>query len=171
MMNVSNWNEVIRLKRETIFLRLAVLVIAIPIIAICVFALPFIWRQTAENGGWVEASIHPIIIGMYVAVVPFLIALYQAIRLLGLIDRDEAFSYASVRSLRFIKYCALCITVVYIATLPFFYQFAERDDAPGFMVIGLILVFASFVIAVFAELLQKLLKRAIDLKQENDLTV
>ena len=171
MMNVSNWNEVIRLKRETIFLRLAVLVIVIPVIAICVFALPFIWRQTAENGGWAEASMHPIIIGMYVTLVPFFIALFQVVRLLGLIDRDEAFSYSSVRSLRFIKYCALCITVIYIATLPFFYQFAERDDSPGFMVIGLLLAFASFVIAVFAELLQKLLNRAIDMKHENDLTV
>lgn len=159
------------MKRETIFLKVAVFVIATPIVAICLFALPFIWRQAAEEGGWVQTSIHPILIGMYVAAVPFLVALYQTFRLLGYIDRNEAFSYLSVKSLRFIKYCALCITVVYTATLPFFYQFAERDDAPGFMVIGLVLVFASFVVAVFAELLQKLLKRAIDLKQENDLTV
>lgn len=48
---------------------------------------------------------------------------------------------------------------------------AERDDAPGIIVIGLIIIFASMVIAVFAAVLQKLLKEAIAIKSENDLTV
>ena len=45
------------------------------------------------------------------------------------------------------------------------------DDAPGVILIGLILIFASMVIAVFAAVLQKLLKEAIDIKSENDLIV
>lgn len=159
------------MKRETLFLKLAVIVIALPIIAACIFALPFIWKEAAESGEWIKASIQPILIGMYVATIPFFIALFQAFKLLGYIDRNEAFSYLAVKSLRIIKFCALVITLIYIGTLPFFYWFAERDDAPGFIIIGLVLVFASFVVAVFAELLQKLLKRAIDLKLENDLTV
>lgn len=159
------------MKRETIFLRLAVFVLAIPIIAACLFLLPFIWREAVESGGWIEDSIRPILIGMYGSAIPFFIALFQAFKLLGVIDRDEAFSYRSVKSLRAIKYCALTITGIYVAILPFFYWFAERDDAPGFLLIGLVLVFAAFVVAVFAELLQKLLKRAIDLKHEIDLTV
>lgn len=66
---------------------------------------------------------------------------------------------------------ALPILMACIFLRPFFYWFTERDDSPGFLVIGFVLVFAAFVIAVFAELLQKLLKRAIDMKQEIDLTV
>ncbi|MED4598856.1 DUF2975 domain-containing protein, partial [Bacillus subtilis] len=41
----------------------------------------------------------------------------------------------------------------------------------GIIVIGLVIIFASMVIAVFAAVLQKLLKEAIDIKSENDLTV
>ncbi len=48
---------------------------------------------------------------------------------------------------------------------------AERDDAPGIIIIGMIMIFASLVIAVFAAVLQRLLKDAIDIKSENDLTV
>lgn len=159
------------MKRETWFLKLAVIVLALPVIAGCIFALPYIWQEATGSGSWIQASIQPIIIGMYVAAVPFFYALYQTFKLLGYIDRNEAFSLETVRALRHIKYSAVLITIVYVATLPFFYWFAERDDAPGFILIGLVFVFASFVVAVFAELLQKLLKRAIEMKQENDLTV
>ncbi|WP_219914085.1 DUF2975 domain-containing protein, partial [Bacillus paranthracis] len=38
-------------------------------------------------------------------------------------------------------------------------------------IIGMIIIFASMVIAVFAAVLQRLLKDAIDIKSENDLTV
>jgi len=36
---------------------------------------------------------------------------------------------------------------------------------------GLVIIFASVVIAAFAALLQKLLQNAIEIKSENDLTV
>lgn len=159
------------MKRETVFLKLSVIVLAIPILAACIFLLPFLWRDATESGGWIANSMRPIVVGMYVAAVPYFAALFQTFTLLGLIDRNEAFSYGAVKVLRVIKYCALTITVIYTALLPFFYWFAERDDSPGFLVIGFVFVFAAFVIAVFAELLQKLLKRAIDMKQEIDLTV
>jgi capsular polysaccharide biosynthesis protein len=35
----------------------------------------------------------------------------------------------------------------------------------------MVIIFASLVIAVFAAVLQKLIKNAIDIKSENDLTV
>ncbi|MCT4784647.1 MULTISPECIES: DUF2975 domain-containing protein [Exiguobacterium] len=159
------------MKRETWFLKVAVIVLALPILGGCALALPHIWREATESGGWIQSSIQPIVIGMYVAAVPFFYALYQTFKLLGYIDRNEAFSLEAVRALRHIKYSAVMITVVYVAILPFFYWFAERDDAPGFILIGLAFVFAAFVVAVFAELLQKLLKRAIDIKHENELTV
>lgn len=159
------------MKRETTFLKLSVIVLALPILAACIFLLPFLWRDATESGGWIANSMRPILVGMYVAAVPYFMALFQTFTLLGLIDRNEAFSYRAVKVLRMIKYCALTITVIYMALLPFFYWFAERDDSPGFLVLGFVFVFAAFVIAVFAELLQKLLKRAIDMKQEIDLTV
>lgn len=54
---------------------------------------------------------------------------------------------------------------------PLFYIFAEVDDAPGVIFVGLVVPFTSMVIAVFAAVLQKLLQEAINIKSENDLTV
>lgn len=87
------------------------------------------------------------------------------------IDRNEAFSELSVRALKNIKYCAVAISILYVAGLPLLYLIAEADDAPGVILIGLVIIFASMVIAFFAAVLQRLLKEAIDIKSENDLTV
>ncbi len=55
--------------------------------------------------------------------------------------------------------------------MPLIYYAAEVDDAPGLILIGMVIICASFVVAVFAAVLQKLLENAIDIKSENDLTV
>ncbi len=92
-----------------------------------------------------------VIFYFYLTAIPFYFALYQAYKLLNYIDKNEAFSELSVRALKNIKYSAITISVLYVISLPLFYIVAEIDDAPGIIVIGLILIFASMVIAVFAK--------------------
>jgi hypothetical protein len=110
-------------------------------------------------------------IDLYASAIPFYIALYQALQLLSYIDKSKAFSELSVRALKNIKNCAITISVLYALGMPLFCLVADKDDAPGIIVIGMVMIFASMVIAVFAAVLQKLLKEAIDIKSENDLTV
>ena len=75
--------------------------------------------------------------------------------ILGYIDKNKAFSGLSVRALKNIKYCAVTISIFYAAGMPVFYLMAEIDDAPGIIVIGLVIIFASMVIAVFAAVKSK----------------
>ncbi|WP_379130653.1 DUF2975 domain-containing protein [Paenibacillus sp. sgz500958] len=155
----------------TLFLRAAVILIGIPILALCIFVVPEIASYTAELYPEYSYIQYLIFIDLYAAALPFYFALYQAFKLLSYIDKNKAFSDLSVGALKIIKYCAVTISGLFVAGLPLFYLFAERDDAPGVIVIGMVIIFASMVIAVFAAVLQKLLKEAIDLKSENDLTV
>ncbi|WP_158737782.1 DUF2975 domain-containing protein [Alteribacillus sp. YIM 98480] len=154
---------------STLFLRLAVFLIGTPVLALCIFGLP--WLANNPINPDYAHILYPITVIMYVSVIPFIVALYQAFRLLSYIDKNKAFSSISVRALKNIKYCANTISGLYVAGLPFFYIFAELDDAPGLVIIGMIPIFASMVIAVFAAILQKLLQEAIDIKSENDLIV
>ena len=159
------------MKRETMFLKLAVVVMGIPILALCIFVVPVIANFAAElypEMGYIK---YLILIDMYAAAIPFYFALYQTFKLLNLIDKENAFSKRSVTALKNIKYCAALISGLYVLGMPLYYLLAERDDAPGIIVIGLVLIFASFVIAVFAAVLEKLLTSAIEMKKENDLTV
>lgn len=155
----------------TLFLKAAVIVIGIPVLALCVFLVPEIANFAAELYPDFSILKYLVFIDLYASAIPFYIALYQAFKLLGYIDKNQAFSESSVQVLKNIKYCAFTISGIFVMGMPLFYLMAERDDAPGIIVIGMVLIFAAMVIAVFAAVLQKLLKEAIDIKAENDLTV
>ena len=87
--------------------------------------------EEAANGARLGYMVLGILIVMYISAIPFYMALYQAFKLLTYIDKNEAFSDLSVLSLKKIKNCAQAITGLYVVSLPLFFIFAERDDAPG----------------------------------------
>ncbi|GIN57272.1 putative membrane protein YoaS [Lederbergia ruris] len=156
---------------STLFLKIAVFLIGTPILALCLFGLPMVAKEAVDSYSEFAYVLYGILIVMYISAIPFFIALYQAFKLLSYIDKNEAFADISVKALKNIKYCAISISSFYVVGMPLFYFMAEVDDAPGIIVIGLIIIFASLVIAVFAAVLQRLLKEAIAIKSENDLTV
>ena len=149
----------------TFFLRAVIILIGAGVLGVCVFVLPI--GIMSDITGYYK----PLLIGMYVPAVPYFIAMYQSIKLLGYIDKNIAFSDLSVQALRYIKQCGIAISALYAVGMPYIFYAADRDDAPGVVAIGLIIIFASAIIAVFAAVLQKLLQNVIDIKAENDLTV
>ena len=154
----------------TLFLKSAVILMGIPVLAMCIFLAPEIGNFAAElypNYTYLKLLV---LLDLYATAIPFYFALFQAFRLLSYIDKKKAFSEISVRALKIIKYCAITLGSLYVVGMPLFFLLADKDDAPGIVGIGLIMIFASMVIAVFAAVLQKLLKEAIDIKSENDLT-
>ncbi|TXG76472.1 DUF2975 domain-containing protein [Candidatus Dojkabacteria bacterium] len=152
-------------KSSTLFLRLVLILIAVIAGAVCAFVLPA--GIASDNTGYYK----PILLWLYLPAIPFFVALIQSFKLLNLIDKNKAFSEKSVNSLRIIKYCGLVISAIFLAGMPMVYFAAEKDDAPGVILVGLVFVFASFVVATFAGVLQKLLQNALEIKSENDLTV
>ncbi|HWJ76503.1 MAG TPA: DUF2975 domain-containing protein [Niallia sp.] len=158
-------------RSSTLFLKLALLIIGIPVLALCIFLVPNIAAFAEELYPEMAFIKYFVYLDFYAAAVPFYFALYQAFKLLSYIDKDLAFSELSVRALKKIKGCAISISAIFVIGMPLFYLVAERDDAPGIILIGLLLIFASMVIAVFAAVLQRLLQEAINIKSENDLTV
>ncbi|MRH41638.1 DUF2975 domain-containing protein [Aquibacillus halophilus] len=156
---------------STLFLKTVVILIGIPILAVCIYGLS---RFDPNSPYWQLPELanlqYPLLIGMYAAMIPFFFALYQTLKLLSYIDKDEAFSESSVKALKNIKNCAITISILFVLELPVLYMLTKVDDTPGIL-IGMVVIFASMVIAVFAAVLQKLLENAIDIKSENDLTV
>jgi len=155
----------------TFFLKVAVIFIGIPILALCIFIVPKIGIFAGELYPDIAYMKLLVLIDMYAAAIPFYFALYQAYKLLSYIDKNLAFSELSVKSLRKITYCAITISAIYLLGMPLYYLMAKKVDPPSFMPMGLVIIFASMVIAVFAAVLQRLLQEAIKIKSENDLTV
>ncbi|AJS58559.1 DUF2975 domain-containing protein [Paenibacillus sp. IHBB 10380] len=156
---------------STNFLKIAIILIGIPILALCIFVVPEIANFATELYPDMAYMKYLVLIDLYATAIPFYFALYQAFKLVSYIDKNKAFSELSVKALKNIKYCAITISILYVVGMPLFYLMAEKDDAPGMILIGLVVIFASMVIAVFAAVLQRLLQEAIDIKSENDLIV
>lgn len=158
-------------KGSTLFLRIAVILIGVPIFLVCIFLIPKIGNYAASLYPDMTYIKYLISANLYATAIPFYFALYQAFELLNYIDKNKAFSELSVKALKNIKYCAVAISVLYAMNIPFFYLMAEIDDAPGIIILGLVISFASMVIAVFSAVLQKLLNEAVEMKSINDLTI
>jgi len=150
---------------STIFLRFVVILLGLGALSVLVFVLPS--AISSDKTG----LFRPLLIGMYGPAIPFFIALFQTLKLLKYIDSNTAFSNFSVGALKIIKYCGIAISAMYAAGMPYIFRVADQDDAPGAVAMGLVIIGASFTVAVFAAVLQRLLKNAIDIKSENDLTV
>ncbi|PEX91575.1 DUF2975 domain-containing protein [Bacillus cereus] len=155
---------------STTFLKVIIFLTGVAVLALCLFLVPNIAHFAAKLYPNIVPMKYLVFIVMYGAAVPFYVALYQAFNLLRYIDMDTAFSELSVKALKNIKCCAITISGVYILGLPLFHFIAKKIDPP-IGLLGLIIIFASFVIAVFAAILQHLLQEAINIKSENDLTV
>jgi hypothetical protein len=155
---------------NTLFLKIAVILIGIPVLALCIFLVPELADAVAGFLG-VHSIKYIIFILLYGGALPFYFALYQAFKLLSFIDKDIAFSELSVRALMRIKYCAISICSLHVLGLPLYFLVADKDDAPGLIFVGMVIPFSSLVITVFAAVLQRLLQEAINIKSENDLTV
>lgn len=152
-------------KGSTLFLRGVIVLMALGALALCLFVFPM--GIATDKVGYYR----PIVIGLYLPAIPFFIALFQAWKLLKFIDKNSAFSQGAVNALKYIKYSAISISSLFLLGMPYIFYAAQRDDAPGVVAIGLIIIFASGVIGTFAAVLEKLLQNVVDIKSENELTV
>lgn len=83
---------------STLFLKAAVFLIGTPVLALSIFGVYWLVNNPANPE--YDHILYPIIIGMYVSVIPFFVALFQAFKLLSYIDKNQAFSELSVMALK-----------------------------------------------------------------------
>ncbi len=158
-------------KGSTWFLKGAILLMGLPILVFCVLILPKVAGLFVHYLVGGPALYYGLILGFLSTAAAYFYALFQGFRLLRAIDGQRAFERSSVVALKKIRLSASYISFFYLVLLPVVYIVADRDDAPGLILIALVFVFATAVVAVFAQILVRLLGEAIAIKEENDLTV
>jgi hypothetical protein len=161
------------MKRSSIiFLQIVIVLLGVAALAL------LLWEPQVEgvNKNRTNFEIYfqdPFLALVYAGSIPFFVALYQAIRALGYVGRNQVFSPEVVRALRIIKCCALAIIGFVIVEEIWILLVSGRDEdnpgAPIFM--GILIIFPSIVVAAAAAMFERILQNAVDLKSENDLTV
>jgi len=99
------------MKRETLFLKASLVLIGLPVLALCLFLVPALAKVAVKlvpTFPWIKYFVYLV---FEASALPFYFALYQAFRLLVYIDRNDAFSEASVKALKTIKHCAVAICI------------------------------------------------------------
>jgi hypothetical protein len=112
----------------------------------------------------------PFLAYVYLASIPFFVALYQAFKVLGYTRQNKVFSQDAVKSLRTIKYCAIAI-IGFVAGAEIFIVLHESDDRAGGVFMGILISFGSIIVATAAATFEWILQNAVEIKSENDLTV
>jgi hypothetical protein len=154
---------------STLFLKLIILLIAIVVLTWMIVFPQLEGRAT--NLDLISIYRDPFIIYGYIASIPFFVALSQAFKLLGYVEKNIMFSQTAVRAVRTIKYCAIAIPVFIIIGEAYIILSANGDDFAGPVALGSYATFASIVIATAVAIFERLLQNAVDIKSENDLTV
>lgn len=158
-------------KSSTVFLQIVIVLIGIGALALLLWE-PHIEGVNAHATTLSEIYFDdPFLMLVYAGSIPFFMALYQAFKILGLAGENKVFSQAAVKSLRTIKYCALVIIGFVVMEEIFIMLNHGNDDAAGGVFMGVLITFISIIVATAAAMFEKLLRKALDIKSENELTV
>lgn len=96
-------------------------------------------------------------------------ALFQAFKLLGYVDKNKIFSQAAVKAARNIKYCATAIVAFIVAAEVYLFIVQRgKDDITGGVAMGLFIIFASLIVVSTADVFEGLLQKAITKQKKDD---
>ena len=152
-----------------LFLRAVLVLIGIGALALLLWE-PHIEGRNAHATLFAIYFKDPFLAYVYVGSIPFFVGLYQAFKVLGYAGRNKEFSPSAVKSLRTIKHCAIAL-VGFVAGAEAFIMLGESDDRAGGVFMGVVIAFASIVVATAMAVLERGLQSAVEMKSENDLTV
>lgn len=151
------------------FLKLAVIIIGTVVLALCIFWVPMLANKAVDMYPEFLYLRIPVLVCIFVTAIPFYFALFQTMNLLGYIESKNAFSDMAVAALKQIKHCAMIVVILYVLGLALLWL--QKALHPGIAIMGGVIAFAALTISLFAALLQELLRNALEIKAENDLTV
>jgi hypothetical protein len=153
------------------------IILQIVIVLIGIGALYFMLWEPHIEGRNAQATLFeiyfkdPFLACVYIASIPFFVALYQAFTLLGYIGQNKTFSQAAVKAVRTIKYCARTLVGFFVAAEAYLFIARPGDDIAGGVFMGLLMILVFGVIAIASAMFERMLQNAVDIKSENDLTV
>src|SRR4051794_362211 len=141
----------LRTRRERFMNRGSILFLKAVIVLIGLGALVLLlWEPQIEgvnkNATVFEIYFNPFIIYVYIASIPFFVALYQAFKVIGYTGQNKVFSHEAVKAVWTMKYCAIAI-IGLVAVCLLFMVHGDPDDRPGGVFMRILITFPSIVVA------------------------
>lgn len=148
---------------STNFLKVFIFLAGIGVLALCIW-LPEIAVKDARVHPETAYFLIPFLVCAYGFCIAFSVALYQAFKLLTYIEKNNAFSELSLKSLRVIKKCAFTVIFLFLFGIVSLMVLAKTtgDDAAGPISLSLMGILVTSIVAAFISVLQIPIKNSLD---------
>jgi hypothetical protein len=151
---------------STTFLKVIICLSGIAVLALCIW-LPEIAVRDARVHPDTAYFLIPFLVCAYGFCIAFSVALYQAYKLLTYIEKNNALSELSLKSLKIIKKCAFAVIFLIllgIVSLRVLSQVTDSDDAAGPTSLCLMGILATSIIIAIVDALQKPLINVLEIQ-------
>jgi hypothetical protein len=157
-------------RNSLVFLQVVIVLIGIAALTLLIW-LP-LTEGRAKNLDLVSIYSDTFILYGYAGSIAFFVGLYNVFKLLGYIGQNKAYSSASVKTLRTIRYCAIVLSILIVMAGVYIALFHSKEEDPaGFLAMCIVTTFASIVVAALAARFEKRLQNGMDMKEGNGLAV
>ncbi|MFE3577173.1 DUF2975 domain-containing protein [Lysinibacillus sp. NPDC059133] len=154
-------------KELSAWLKLIIILCGIFGVLFCVYIAPEIGKNFLQNS---KQDLYNFFIGfIWITGIPFFIALALGWQICSDIASDQVFTIKNADRLKYVGILSMIEGVFYIAAL--MYLFIIGSYQTDLLMIILLILFFSVVISVFTSLLSHLVRKASEIKQDNDLTI
>lgn len=148
---------------STTFLKVIIFLAGIATLALCIW-LPVIAIRDARVHPDTAYFLIPFLVCAYGFCITFATVLYQAFKLLTYIERNNAFSELSLKSLKVIKKCVFTVIFLILLGIVSLKVLAKvtGDDPAGPISLSLMGILATSIIAAIVDALQKPIKNILE---------
>ena len=143
----------------------------IVLIGVSAFAF-MLWEPTIE-GRNAHATLFevyfkdPFLAYAYATSILFFVALYQVFRVLGCVRQHEAYSQATLRAVRTIKYCAIALVALVAAPVAYLFITRPGDDIAGGVAMGVFIILVAIIMTTIAVVFEQRGKNAMEKIRES----
>ncbi len=156
-------------KELSSWLKALVILSAIMGVVLCFWLAPIYGQKLAQIDPKLDYMYWPCLVFVWLGCVPVYAALYQAWKIFENIGRDQSFCEENVNRLKLVSKFSIVEIVLYFGA-SIFLLLIDLVHIQIFVVIFAIL-FASMFVAMSSATLSHLVKKAVVLQEENDLTI
>ena len=153
-------------RKTSAYISLVICIVCAVVLVALLFTFPMVFKWLLELSGVVQKNyadtVKALSIAFYAASPFSLTAVCLLIKLLLNVIHDKVFVDPNVKYLRIISYC--CYAVALICTV---YVFASRPLVKSIALVGLAMVLVGTLLRVVKNVMQS----AVELREENDLTI
>jgi heme/copper-type cytochrome/quinol oxidase subunit 1 len=151
---------------SAIFLKVIIFLVGIAVLTLCIYWIPVLTIRDVKVHPGGDYSLYPLLVCAYGICITFSFTLFHVYKLLTFIERNNAFSESSLKSLKVIKKCAftaIFFIVLMIISLKVISSISG-DDSAGPISVSLMSILATSIIIAVVDVLQKPLKGFLDKK-------